>query len=344
MKVMHLLNTGKFSGAENVACQIINLMKNECVCIYCSRDGSIRDVLKEKEISFEPINAMSIAEVKRVIKKFNPELIHAHDMRSSFVASLSCGKIPLVCHIHNNAIDSRKISLKSLLFLFAAIKAKHIFWVSKTAFSGYLFHFLFQKKSSILLNIVNLNEIYKKMNVDTNSYSYDVVYIGRLTFQKNPERLINILRDLRNLCPNYKAAIVGDGPLKDKVEDLIKVYNLGKNISLLGYQSNPLKILHDSKVMLLVSRWEGLPMCVLESLALGVPVISSPTDGIDSVIKDGVNGFICENDAEFLENILFLLKKKDEYSRFVSEAIEFSKIYNDIDSYKCKIESVYNGM
>ena len=51
MKVLHLLNTGTFSGAENVVCQIINMCKNDNIdFVYCSRDGQIRTALDERKI------------------------------------------------------------------------------------------------------------------------------------------------------------------------------------------------------------------------------------------------------------------------------------------------------
>lgn len=341
MKIIHLLNTGKFSGAENVVCQIIDLMKAENECVYCSRDGSIRNVLHKKNISFEPIKTMSVREVKRVIKKIHPDIIHAHDMRASFFAAMACGSTPLICHIHNNAYDARRINIKSISFFFAAIKAKHIFWVSQTSFSGYLFHTFFSKKSSILLNVINVEKLYEKMNEDSLSYSYDIIYVGRLTYQKNPERLIEILKDLRASLPNYKAAIVGDGPLKEKVIGLIKKYKLEQNITVLGFLQNPLKILRDSKIMLLVSRWEGLPMCVLEALALGTPVVSTPTDGIDCIIKDGENGFICRTNAEVEKNIVNLLKNAEMYSKIAKEALQFGITYNNLAEYKKRINLVY---
>lgn len=341
MRILHLLNTGKFSGAENVVCQIIDLIKDDCNCVYCSPDGSIRNILEEKGINFEPISSMSVAEVKRVIRKFCPDVIHSHDMRASFFAARACGRIPLVCHIHNNAFDSRKINLKSVLFFWAARKAKHIFWVSNTALSGYCFHSFLTSKSSVLLNIINVEKLYEKMYADQQSYSYDVAFVGRLAYPKNPERLLLIFKRLANLLPSYKAAIVGDGPLKGSVENLIKEYDLERNVSLLGFQKNPLKILHDSKVMILVSRWEGLPMCVLESIALGVPVISTCRDGIDSIVETGKNGFICDNDNDVLDRLVELISNDGLYKKMSAECIEISKKHNDLVLYSKKIKEVY---
>lgn len=189
-KIMHLLTGTSFSGAENVACQIMACFKNdaEYEMFYCSPDGKIREALKERNVRFAPMKEWSLSEVKRIIREEKPDIIHAHDMKASFFAALLCGRIPLISHVHNNNFDSRGISAKALFYRYAAQKAKHIFWVSKSAYEGYAFHEQFEGKSSILYNVIDAEEVYKKAAQDEKEYAYDIVYVGRLTPpQKPPE-------------------------------------------------------------------------------------------------------------------------------------------------------------
>lgn len=206
MKVLHLLQSNRFSGAENVVCQIIGMMKNEpdMEMVYCSRDGQIAEALDERNIPFAPIKELSVEEVKRVIKEQKPDIIHAHDMRASFYAALACGKIPLISHIHNNAFDSRGLSAKSIAYIYAAKKAKHIFWVSQSSFDGYAFHKFFRKKSTVLYNIIDIDALYEKMKLDENVYNYDVIYVGRLPPKKPPKTYGSITKSLYKLpkCTN----------------------------------------------------------------------------------------------------------------------------------------------
>ena len=66
MKVLHILNTNNFSGAENVVINIINNMKNNNELVYVSPEGPIRDYLEENDIMYEPIKKVSINEIKKV--------------------------------------------------------------------------------------------------------------------------------------------------------------------------------------------------------------------------------------------------------------------------------------
>ncbi len=341
MKILHLLQSHRFSGAENVVCQIIGMFKDDpkYEFVYSSRDGQIREALDERGIAFAPLKELSVAEVKRVIKEQKPDVIHAHDMRASFVAALACGNIKLVSHVHNNAFDSRGISAKSIAYLLAAAKASHIFWVSQSSFDGYAFHRFFKKKSSVLYNIIDVDALKAKMQKDTASYDYDIVYVGRLTYQKHPERLVSVLGKIAEKLPDVKAAIVGTGDLFEETKRLVSENGLEKNVDMLGFNSNPYKIMHDAKLMIMTSRWEGTPMCALEAMALGLPIVSTPTDGLKELVANGETGYLCETDDELVEacvNIVsdpLLRVRMSENSSVSAEKNNAEAPYKNIISY-----------
>lgn len=344
MKVLHLLQSNRFSGAENVACQIIDMMREypEYEMVYCSADGQIREALQERGLRFVPMQKLCVKEVRRVMKQEKPDIIHAHDMGAGFYAALVCGRTKLVSHIHNNAFDSRGVSLKSLAYLLAAWKAKHIFWVSGSAYEGYCFQKLVKKKSSVLYNIINVDALYQRMAQDGNTYPYDIVYLGRLTYPKNPQRLMQVLAKVVARKPDVKVAVVGQGELEAETKALAEELNLTNNVSFLGFQSNPTKILHDAKVMLMTSRWEGLPMCVLESLALGTPIVSTPTDGVREFIQNGETGFLGQED-DFLAEKCVALVTDETLQRTMSQAdIETARRVMDIGRYRQRLLDAYN--
>lgn len=343
MKILHILNSNQFSGAENVVCQIAGMFSDvpEVQMVYCSPDGQIREALLERNIDFAPVSELSASELKRVIREQRPDIIHAHDMRASFVAARCCGKIPLVSHIHNNNFDSRGISVKSIAYLFAAKKAKHIFWVSQSSFEGYGFHRFFQKKSTVLYNIVDMDELYARMELDTQTYDYDVTYLGRLTYQKNPQRLMNVFRLLKEKMPDAKMAVVGTGELEEETKALAKENGLSEQVEFLGFQSNPLKILHDSKVMVMTSRWEGTPMCALEAMSFGVPIVSTPVDGLRDLVINGENGFLSDQDEEIAEQIARIARDGARRKQYSENTLEKARAFNDKEKYKGVVYRVW---
>lgn len=345
MRIIHLLQSPRFSGAENVVCQIIGMLEKEenMELMYCSRDGQIREALLERNIQFIPIADITVDEVKRVIRDYSPDIIHAHDMRASYIAARATSKIPIISHIHNNNFDSRGISVKSIAYLFAGLKAKHILWVSDSSFKGYAFHQLLKKKSEVLYNIIDIRALYEKMNLDSVVYNYDIVYLGRLTAEKNPQRLLNIFKKIIDKKNDIKIAVIGTGELEEEVHRIADELNINSNVTFLGFQSNPYKMLHDAKVMLMTSLWEGTPMCVLEAMSLGVPVVSTPTDGVSVVIENGNTGFLSDDDDELVNACLDLCINQEKRAKMSESAEHSANELMKIDRYKSKIIKIYRN-
>lgn len=344
-KVLHLLQSDRFSGAENVVCQIVGMFRDvpNMEMVYCSRDGQIREALAERNVPFVPIHDLTVNEVKRVLREQQPDIIHAHDMRASFVAALCCGKTPLISHIHNNSFDSRGLSVKSIAYLPAAAKAKHIFWVSRSSFHGYAFHRWFQNKSSVLYNIIDIDALYQRMAADSEVYPYDVVYLGRLSTPKNPKRLMYVLEKVVQKLPNVKIGIVGTGELEEETKALCSALHLQNNVTFLGFQSNPLKMLSDAKVMVMTSLWEGTPMCALEAMALGVPIVSTPTDGLCDLVTDGETGFLSDDDETLAEKIRFLLENNAQHQQMREKTLAKAKLLMNPKKYKASILQAYQS-
>jgi len=310
---------------------------------YSSRDGQIREALKDRNIEFYPIEKMSVSEFRRVIKEVKPDVIHAHDMAASFYAALACGNVPLVSHIHNNAFNSRGVSLKSILYYIAARKAKHIFWVSQSSYNGYVFHKSLEKKSSILYNVIDIEALKRKMEKDTNDYDFDIVYLGRLTYPKNPERLLRVLKKIRDKYQGVKIAVIGTGDLEAEIKRTAVEMGMSSSVKFLGFLSNPSKILHDAKAMIMTSRWEGTPMCALEAMALGVPIVSTPTDGLKDVISEGETGFLSDDDDVLAMRCVDLIKDEELYRRLSANSMSVAEKMMDMAKYADAILSSYNN-
>ena len=346
-KVLHILSSKTYNGAENVVCQINRMLREtetSFELIYCSLDGPVRRHIEDNNITFVPVKSISRRELKKVIQMVRPDIIHAHDMRAGFVSGLACGDIPLISHIHNNNFDSRRISLKSVLYLYAAIKAKRIFWVSESSFDGYCFHSLLKRKSEVLFNAIDIEELYQKARQDSNVYTYDAVYLGRLTFQKNPQRLIEVLSKAVKKKSTFTAAVLGDGEDVPEVLSLIKEKGIAENVEYLGYFNNPYKVLLSAKMMLMTSRWEGTPMCALEAIGMGIPIISTPVDGMCDLINNGINGFLSDDDDELAKYCVEIASNSILQKQLSNGAKETAQRQMNLDSYRDAILTAYNSV
>ena len=310
--------------------------------VYTSPDSDIvRQMLAEQNVTYLPMKTMSVSELRRVIREQKPDLIHAHDMRAGFFSALCCGRIPLVSHVHNNAYDARGLSPKTVGYLLAGFRAKHILWVSQSSFDGYAFHKLFAQKSSVLYNIIDTQQISDKKAQDSNTYDFDMIYVGRLTFQKDPQRLMRLCARLKQDKPDLKVAIVGTGELLEEVQTLCKSLDIQDNVQFLGFQSNPIKMVADSKAMILTSRWEGTPMCALEAMYLGTPVVSTPSDGMKDLLEDGVSGYLTDDDEQMAQDLLKIFAEPAHRAYLAANARQKFDSINDANAYKKAISDCY---
>lgn len=345
MKILHVLASNRFSGAENVVCQIIGMFRADpdVSVVYCSPDGQIREALDDRGVSFTPVTSLTFRQLRRVIKEHRPDIIHAHDMRAGFISALAAGKVPVVSHIHGNFAGLNKISFKSIAYYFASLKFKHIFWVSTSSYDSYIFRKSASKKSSVLYNVIDTDALFKKMILDENAYNYDVVFLGRLCWEKNPERLMRVIDILIKSHPNVRVAVIGSGDYDGRVREMAKELNIDKNVDFLGFVSNPLKILHDSKVMIMTSIREGTPMCALEAMTLGVPIVSTSTDGMKDLIDDGITGFLSDDDHELADKLAGVIFDTQKRSFMSENSRKKSNVYNDLSIYTSKLKKVYNN-
>ena len=118
MKVLHILSSNRYSGAENVVCQIIDMFRGEIEMAYCSPDGDIANSLKERNVKFFPLKKLNRKELMRVVKEYQPDIIHGHDLKAVVNVSLLPNKYEKVAHIHvNDKKRLGKLSLKSVALI-----------------------------------------------------------------------------------------------------------------------------------------------------------------------------------------------------------------------------------
>jgi len=117
-----------------------------------------------------------------------------------------------------------------------------------------------------------------------------IISVGRLTKQKDH---ITLLKAFNKIYPkiNCNLYIVGEGSERDNLEKFIRNNNIGDRVKLLGYQNNPWKFMSKSELFILPSIWEGFGNVIVESMLIGIPVISSDCpSGPREILNDGANG------------------------------------------------------
>ncbi len=120
------------------------------------------------------------------------------------------------------------------------------------------------------------------------------ITIGSLINRKGHIYLLEAVPQIINLFNNAHFIIVGEGELRNFIEDKINHLKISSYVTLAGYQkpSTIAEWLNIADVFILTSLLEGNPNVILEAMACGIPVISTSVGGIEAMIQDGENGFL----------------------------------------------------
>ena len=343
IKVLHILNTARFSGAENVVITMIRNYSNEVDAVYMSLDGIIRENLNEFGIKYYPVKKLSVSNIKKAIREIQPDIIHAHDFTASVLVSFIWTKKPVISHLHNNVPWLRKYCFNSFLFLTTCLKAKKILTVSESVMNEYVFGKKFLKKTTITGNPVDTKSIRKKSNEYEWKKNYDIAFLGRLCEQKNPVLFLEIVEAVKKNKPDIKAVMIGDGEMKDEVENKISELNLNNNIELAGFQKNPFPILKKSKLLCMPSSWEGFGLAAVEALSLGLPVISSNAGGLPKIINKSC-GKICHEKNEYSDTIIKILNDSELFERMKKGAYARADELDNVSEYSKNILEIYRDL
>jgi glycosyltransferase involved in cell wall biosynthesis len=192
-----------------------------------------------------------------------------------------------------------------------------------------------KESMSRLLNSSNIPIVAVKGGIDwpatprTDGTGQDFagVFIGRLHPQKGAEELVQVWKIVVNQRPDLKLALIGDGPLQERIQRMIEDSNLATNITLFGFLDGEAKnaIIRKSKVVFYMSNLEVVAMAPIEAMALGLPCIAVNIPGRSKYFPKGTV-LTQLGDARSTASALFtLLDDEVSYHRMSREAIELAK-------------------
>lgn len=140
-------------------------------------------------------------------------------------------------------------------------------------------------------------------NEVSNLTSKNLLVVGRLNYQKGIDRLLDVWKEISPIYPKWNLHIYGSGELQNQIEDQIRRYNLVNTTFIHQPISNISDAYINSSCYLMTSRFEGLPMVLLEAMSYGLPVISYACPcGPRDLILNGYNGFLVpDGDCKMLK-------------------------------------------
>ena len=322
MKVAHVIISGEVAGGQMVCGQIIEALKKrgDEVLVVSPTAGAFTERLKQNNVSiyFIPFDKtyhfQNAFRLWRILKKERVDLVHTHGMVPMNVQARLASKwagVPCISHIHiANVFNPNPIVRRYQMFLdnWTSGFSSKLIAVSQATRQSLVRQGIAGERIEVIPNGVRENgtvhmskeEVFKKLGISENHSLIGMV--GRLCPTKGQEEFLKSVAEVSRAIPNVIGVIIGkdtefNGTYERRLRAISHELGLSKRVLFLGYQEDPRPYIHAMDFLILPSKVEGMPLVILEAMALKRAVVAHQVDGVSEVVEDGITGILVSPNA-----------------------------------------------
>ena len=379
IKVLFLIHDLGQGGAEKVLVNLVNHMDSEQfdITVMALFAGGVNEQFLCGRVKYRTVYQKTLRGNSHLMKLLTPEQLHRryihekYDIEISYLEGPSARIISgcpdkgtkLVSWIHSTMTE--KAFSASFRSRKEAVECYSRFdlnvGVSRDVQKAFQDVSGIREKGCVLYNTIDSDRIRVLMNEPAEEIENDgrikLVAVGSLKEGKGFERLLTIIGRLKkeqeNISKNAEAClqnnlhlyILGRGPLKEKLEDIVKTEDISDEVAFLGYQTNPYKYMVKCDLYVCPSYSEGFSTAATEALLVGIPVCTTDVSGMRELLgEDSTCGLITENTDEALyQGIKQLVSDPELLGRLKNDASERGKMF-DAEQTTMKAEAELRGL
>ncbi|MGN1317338.1 MAG: glycosyltransferase [Acutalibacteraceae bacterium] len=335
MKILFFIPTLGGGGAERTLVQIVNNYKtNDCDIFVKTlfNEGSLLKQLN-KEVNYSYVFKKSFRGNIHFFKLFSPRFLFRSMIKEKYDIIISFLEGPatrivsgcnydakLINWVHTSPIKDSVLTKsyrnrQELINCYS--KFDETVFVAKTAQTVFFEHFpeLAKNNSTVYYNPINTEQIKHNLtevcDLVFDKNEFNIVSVGRLEQVKGFDRLINIASKINEKsCRKVHFYIIGDGTLRENLKSDVQKKRVADYVTFVGFQDNPHKYLKQADLYVCSSYREGYSTAVIESLVVGIPVVTTECSGMREILGENEEyGIITENNEsslqEGIEKLLF---------------------------------------
>ncbi|MER2133596.1 MAG: glycosyltransferase family 4 protein [Arthrobacter sp.] len=296
-RVLLLTDNLKVGGVQTVVVRLARELSSRGyrVGVAASNEGKLWDELPaaccRHYIPRRPGPWGSVATVirlRKVLKTGQYDIVHSHQRGVSLLARIAGmgHKVRLVEHVHNVflPVTRRFTSFRGDVLIACGSKVAE------------MLRHDYKRPADRIHTILNgvpdpFAEGYRALAAPKSKDRLKIVGIGRVSPQKNPDGFISVIHNLNNLGLSFDAEWIGDGELLNACRERTASLGMG-NLVFSGSSSDVASKLADADILLMTSKWEGLPLVLLEAMSLGVGAVVPDIGSCGDAIRTGQNGLL----------------------------------------------------
>lgn len=319
MKILHVITGLGVGGAERVVMEVAPRMRalgHNVSVVSLGTDSRILDQYDSTDVpifllKINKSNPLSLLKglfsFLRLLRKGSFDVVHAHMFHAlvfSVLARIVLLAKPALFFTSHNFSGFKGGRRRFIQFTRFARDGDVVFALGQHASLNTKNVFLIPNGVAVEASVLT-----KERECESDAFTF--VFVGRLETQKDPLTLVRQFSQLSK--SNVRLLIVGDGYLRQEVEAEVARLGLNNKIDLLGVRTDVKAILTMADCFVMSSRWEGLPMAILEAGAVGLPVISTNVGAVSEIL-DGDCGWITDS-ASLHKGMQYVVENREEARR-----------------------------
>jgi glycosyltransferase involved in cell wall biosynthesis len=359
MRVVLVITKGELGGAQTHVIELCRALRDRCeflVLIGGSRESPLRDALASLNIRAESIESLSndlspravLASIRQVAgfaRSWGADVMHVHSAVAAVVGRIAgrLAQVPVVYTVHGFAFKPQFPFMRRIIAFtgerLLASFSKHVICVSPAERELTLQLGVPASRISVIVNGIADNPLL----ADPSREPPTLVMVARMAFQKRHDLLLAALQALRarGIDPP-RTLLAGDGPLGNPLREAAKASDLSC-VDFCGDISNVATRLSQCQVFVLLSRYEGHPISVIEAMRAGLPILASDLPAMRALITDGVEGLLTSDEpAEIADALERLLGDPDLRSRMGAAARRRYETEFSASTMAEQVETIYS--
>lgn len=305
-----------------------------------------REAFRAKFADMARYDWFAVMDGLKIIRAWQPDVIHAHFAVPAGAAALILSKltgVPYVLTAHlgdvPDALPEKTGRWFKWIYPFTpAIWRSAARVVAVSEFTRQLALKHYAVPIDVILNGMDLKTL--PAHTPGKGTVPQIVFAGRFMEQKNPQHLVDALKQVQHL--DWQCAMLGDGPLLESVRETVAAYGLAQRITFPGWVT-PEDVTHvfaQSDILVLPSRSEGLSVVGVQALGMGLALVLSDAGGNRELVRNGENGFLFDTGdlnalAAALKKLLespLMLQSAQHKSRQLAQKFDLETIIGEYEA------------
>ena len=364
-RILITIRQGKIGGGESHVLDLIKHLDRNLYepIVLAFTEGPMINTLQQWGVKThviyteKPFNFFLWRKVEKFLKDQRIELVHAHGTRANSNVFWAANRLnlPIIYTVHGWSFhQDQNFFVRTLREAGERFLIKHsklTICVSKSNLKDGQERVGLTRSTivnyGIDLDKFDPNKKYNNLKEELGIAEDETLvgYMARITIQKDPHTLIHAIAEVLKITNKIKFLIIGDGDLKESTVALAKTLGIKNNVIFQNFRQDTPNVLAGIDIYCLPSLWEGLPIGLLEAMAMRKAIVATPVDGTKEAIQDKLSGILIPHQSpiELAEAIIYLHENKNQLHDLGNNARKTIEERFEVKRMVHEIEKIYDA-